>query len=44
MGNLKYYLVVFYRFAYNRWNKIKGFDNDLFFYREKINDFSEKSF
>lgn len=42
MGNLKTFLVVFYLFfTYNRWNKIKNFDNDLFFYREKSNDFSE---
>lgn len=42
MGKLKIYLVVFYSFAYNRWDKIKDFDNDLFLYREKFNDFSEK--
>ena len=44
MGNLKNNLVVFYSFAYNRWDKIKDFDNDLFLYREKFNDFSEKRF
>ena len=44
MGNLNIKLVVFYCYAYNRWNKIKDFDNDLFLYREKFNDFSEKRF